>query len=196
MDSATAIIEPQVAAEPFGRATEARRAPAPPPQTQAVLASPQADVPEAIHSWTPLFCEVVASDTQMTAAVGLTAPTGAGRAQRSMVIPFLHVSQEARSYLTDPNFKQAFERVVAICLSVALQVGIPVEGLELATKRSQEERWIELVLRLIVPLNIPQSLAFWDAIGDAIQRSVQAWPGRLSTIVAERLAVFVEPTAV
>lgn len=103
---------------------------------------------------------------------------------------------EAQSYLGDPNIRSVFNRLVAICVNQVIYSGASIERLELTTKRSQEERWIELVLRVVVSLNIPQSLALWDAIGEAIQRWSGYLPARQSSILTDRLAVFVEPSAV
>lgn len=99
----------------------------------------------------------------------------------------------AESYLADPKFSFLVQRLRAICINQATKMQVPIERLEISVKRDQEEHWIELVLHIFVPLNMEQSLALWDAIGDAIQQWAGYLPVEQARVLAEQIGVFVEP---
>lgn len=115
-------------------------------------------------------------------------------ASRELDSIHVEIAQEARQHLGDPSVAFIFERLVPLCINQANLAGVPIERLELTTKRSREEHWLELVLRVFVPLTAAQGLGLWDALGDTLERWSLKLPPRESAILAERFAVFVEPT--
>lgn len=142
-----------------------------------------------------------ADDGNASAAAALAPQTGSdfGAEQQltalreSQTVQF-EIADEARPYLSDPNVASIVERLVPLCINQANIANVTIERLQLTTKRSREEQWLELVLKVFVPLTPAQGLGLWDALGDALMRWSRNLPQRQSTILAERFAVFVEPT--
>lgn len=122
---------------------------------------------------------------------GVAQPVNARRESRTVDI---EIAEEAKPYLRDANVAFIFERLVPLCINQAKIANVTIQRLQLTTKRSREEQWLELVLKVFVPLTPAQGLGLWDALGDALMRWSRNLPQRQSTILAERFAVFVEPT--
>lgn len=116
-------------------------------------------------------------------------------AAASLWPPVTQISPEAQSYLRDPNVKHVVDVALAKASNQARVMGAPVERVALSIKHSREERWVELLLQVFVPLNIPQSTALWEAIGDAMDSWMRWAPKRQADFATQRFAIFVEPLA-
>lgn len=112
--------------------------------------------------------------------------------------PVVHAIRPYKTLEVSPYLNGDMEKLARVLLTlIEVESGrswMPVEKLEIGLKRSYEEDWIEVVFRVYVKANAAQAMAFWHAIGSAIDRwrpSLAPLPQRL---LDEQVAVFVEWT--
>ena len=85
-----------------------------------------------------------------------------------------HATSEAEQWLNG-DLKSINEQALLISYHEARRMHVQISKAEIRVKRSWEGEFSELVLQVFAEVNIPQSLALWDAVGDTIQQCGVGW---------------------
>lgn len=126
-----------------------------------------------------------------TISLGIVQETGP-RVRRSQKLLRPDISREAKQWLTG-DLNLVHDQAVLFCVQESNRMHLRLKNICLTVKRSWEGEFSELVLQVFAEANLPQSLALWDAIGDAIQDWGKKQSVRLRRILDEKYAVFIEP---